>query len=827
MAAPELVNMLAGDSSYADVLERFWAAEAAGGTVENPGTYVSHSTSTINAINKALHAAGRKYYETQGDAIRAVEDALMKGAIRWDASNHHWDHVAYETDKRYGPFDVGHNLWLNFVLYRMPSGRYELTGVVMKGGTRGVSKQNPKGDVGDYASKAMMDKYKIRLLRGGRVDFPIGRDAVLRAFSYQPKYDSVRGGVSSLRPNLRIVVVGLDTGEDVSDGFILGPLSTRTVNMVGHYVHDLIDAFGYSPEDLNKGLDHARNFINDVLHRRFNEHPKARRGRVPNPSGRDFMLSYLPANSGSFKTIPYASFNDALGGMQARVGPSTLKMEVRDMRTTPSTPVMRWDASHGLQRLNPDNPFSDRGRKTGDIEDAIHVGDKVVVTNRFGQERTGRAVMRGPHGWVLNMGGAHGTPQVATNENIVKVIRKGTRPDRLEHHIEGEENPSAYGRGPAHGMINIHSTYDRLDAEALSEHLKEDHAILNEVASGQSRVRPGHKFWYVLVNARDRERAVDVRNDWLDEKKHRGEVENPRDRNANARAYGKMDAFTKAYVQSALWTEQLDTNHSVHDIDTDTLQRMVQDCESFLRNAGEDLSDDGQSGRDFWLTRNGHGAGFWDGDWPEPQATKLTELSKRFGEYDLYVGDDGLIYGSGGRKVNPAHSGNPSTAADMFETFHGTPSTETLEVTDTFQYHDDLATLGDAIEMVVKLARPHRGTIKIGFDGKTKIACNPSGTQLYVVDGDQSLNLSTMGFKGARKGKHGTYTDEKDKVMVGEIVELTYRAKKGFDNFKLTDYYHGLGEDSGVRPSLVYDALNKQMEIVGGQYKVLDVGVVN
>jgi len=64
-------------------------------------------------------------------------------------------------------------------------------------------------------------------------------------------------------------------------------------------------------------------------------------------------------------------------------------------------------------------------------------------------------------------------------------------------------------------------------------------------------------------------------------------------------------------------------------------------------------------------------------------------------------------------------------------------------------------------------------------------------------------------------------------VLVGEIVELTYRAKKGFDNFKLTDYYHGLGEDSGVRPSLIYDSLNKQMEIVGGQYKVLDVGIVN
>jgi hypothetical protein len=55
------------------------------------------------------------------------------------------------------------------------------------------------------------------------------------------------------------------------------------------------------------------------------------------------------------------------------------------------------------------------------ILDAIRAGDRVTITNRFGQERTGRAVMRGPAGWVLNMGGPHGTPAIASDENIVKV----------------------------------------------------------------------------------------------------------------------------------------------------------------------------------------------------------------------------------------------------------------------------------------------------------------------------------------------------------------------------------------------------------------------
>lgn len=59
--------------------------------------------------------------------------------------------------------------------------------------------------------------------------------------------------------------------------------------------------------------------------------------------------------------------------------------------------------------------------------DAIRAGDRVTIVNRFGQKRTGRAVMPGPCGWVLNMGGAHGTPAIADASNIVRVTRKGEK----------------------------------------------------------------------------------------------------------------------------------------------------------------------------------------------------------------------------------------------------------------------------------------------------------------------------------------------------------------------------------------------------------------
>jgi hypothetical protein len=52
-----------------------------------------------------------------------------------------------------------------------------------------------------------------------------------------------------------------------------------------------------------------------------------------------------------------------------------------------------------------------------------------------------------------------------------------------------------------------------------------------------------------------------------------------------------------------------------------------------------------QAGHDFWLTRNGHGAGFWEtGDWTEEAGRILTDASKGFKESHLCIGDDGKIH---------------------------------------------------------------------------------------------------------------------------------------------------------------------------------------
>ena len=121
-----------------------------------------------------------------------------------------------------------------------------------------------------------------------------------------------------------------------------------------------------------------------------------------------------------------------------------------------------------------------------------------------------------------------------------------------------------------------------------------------------------------------------------------------------------MQTLTDAYIQALLWAETdgdsnpLDDNYKPSDIDPASRQSIEKDCERFSVEAKAILAGlnipDSQIGHDFLLTRNHHGAGFWDS--PEKYggqetADKLTEIAQAFGETDIYVGDDGVLYIAG------------------------------------------------------------------------------------------------------------------------------------------------------------------------------------
>jgi hypothetical protein len=126
----------------------------------------------------------------------------------------------------------------------------------------------------------------------------------------------------------------------------------------------------------------------------------------------------------------------------------------------------------------------------------------------------------------------------------------------------------------------------------------------------------------------------------------------------------QFDQFTLACLEAALWSTSndddfLDAQYDIRDFAPETLEKLKADCKSFQASQAWQAAiaeDDPRAGRrqrygceesgghDFWLTRCGHGAGFWDGDWKEPHASALDALSKQFGNVDLYVADDGKIY---------------------------------------------------------------------------------------------------------------------------------------------------------------------------------------
>jgi hypothetical protein len=109
-----------------------------------------------------------------------------------------------------------------------------------------------------------------------------------------------------------------------------------------------------------------------------------------------------------------------------------------------------------------------------------------------------------------------------------------------------------------------------------------------------------------------------------------------------------LDSFTLDYLEAVEWLldEEIDRD-TIKGFSPETIAKVKEDCEKFQQANKTDLEAYQEAtgytgGVDLWLTRNHHGAGFWDrglGDVGE----RLTDAS-RLGECDAYLGDDGFIY---------------------------------------------------------------------------------------------------------------------------------------------------------------------------------------
>lgn len=117
--------------------------------------------------------------------------------------------------------------------------------------------------------------------------------------------------------------------------------------------------------------------------------------------------------------------------------------------------------------------------------------------------------------------------------------------------------------------------------------------------------------------------------------------------------FDALDEFVRDYVIAMFWTDCSSDSEDMADasfdeLDEKTLADIASECDDFQVANARDISKYQEKtghtgGVDFWLTRNRHGAGFWDrglgalGD-------RLSEAAKVYGSVNLYRGDDGKIY---------------------------------------------------------------------------------------------------------------------------------------------------------------------------------------
>lgn len=118
-----------------------------------------------------------------------------------------------------------------------------------------------------------------------------------------------------------------------------------------------------------------------------------------------------------------------------------------------------------------------------------------------------------------------------------------------------------------------------------------------------------------------------------------------------------LDEFTRGYITAAMWTLTDEDGNScdhlgLHDVAAETIATATRECKAFQEAYRADLDRatdeqdraDEYHGHDFWLTRNGHGCGFWDRGYSPELSKRLTDAAHAEGSADWYLGDDGLIY---------------------------------------------------------------------------------------------------------------------------------------------------------------------------------------
>jgi len=191
-----------------------------------------------------------------------------------------------------------------------------------------------------------------------------------------------------------------------------------------------------------------------------------------------------------------------------------------------------------------------------------------------------------------------------------------------------------------------------------------------------------------------------------------------------------------------------------------------------------------------------------------------------FGEFDHGVFHPWTRRPRSRRKQAIRRRNSESAAADLRESFVGSPA-EWITVSD--QAHmpaGDYAQLGELLALYVKpLSGGQRQHISFRSD-RPAVVSSEDGRQLYFVGGNQDLSASLANF-GARDRGAGIHE-------FGEATRIDYKQRKEHvPHPDVDEWRHEFGEETSVRPALLFDANSRVLLLEGGAYEVRREGIVN
>ncbi len=182
-------------------------------------------------------------------------------------------------------------------------------------------------------------------------------------------------------------------------------------------------------------------------------------------------------------------------------------------------------------------------------------------------------------------------------------------------------------------------------------------------------------------------------------------------------------------------------------------------------------------------------------------------------------------------KKNPGRKNPIGAAAETYEKFHGRPADDVFEVTETIHEHSVLSGVGKLVSITIDAIDGETEVTLHKFKGAL-LAQDEGAKQLYVVGGDQGVNLADFGIVAP---VHET-------EVLGAAIKIAYETRK--DHLgesggagERAIHVHPFGSLKSIEgrdlrrrygsrlPMVVYDTRNKKLSFAGGGYDLPEVGI--